>query len=341
MEREKRMGSHSILSPSKAERRIFCPGSMQREAKYPDVLTEWSLEGKLAHDYCYHILGCTDEIINVDINMQRYCETYITYVRNIEAQWAVFEQEFYMYRVHPKMFGTPDAVIIDQDNTYHIVDFKYGFAPVEVKENWQLLSYAMGVDEFFPVVNIKKFTLTIVQPRAFHKDGIIRSWSFTSDELDKYREVLKNNSELCMSENPPLSAGLHCMYCKAKTECKVFSKKVISMTKEKKDFDSKSHELQYLKTFKKMLDTRLDDITAELISRLKDGQEVPIYKLKTLQSRRKWVIDDVDILNIGEINGIDLTAAVTPTEAERRGLDRGVIEDITSREDLGFRLEEA
>lgn len=335
------MGSHSILSPSKAERRLFCPGSMQLEAQYPDVSNEWSLEGKLAHDYCYHILGCTDEIINVDINMQRYCETYITYVRNIEAQWAVFEQEFYMYRVHPKMFGTPDAVIIDNENTYHIIDFKYGFSAVEVKENWQLLSYAMGVDEFFPVVNAKKFTLTIVQPRAYHRDGPIRSWTITSEELDKYREILKNNSEICMSEDPPLNAGLHCIYCKARPDCSTFSQKVISMAKENKQFDSPGQELQFLKGAKKMLDRRIDDLTNNLISRLKDGHEVTIYKLKSTHSRRKWIIDDVEVLNIGEAHGIDLTSAVTPSEAERRGLDRGVIEDITNRESLGYKLEEA
>ena len=335
------MGSHSILSPSKAERRIACPGSMQREALYPDVSNEWSIEGRLAHDYCYHILGCTDDRINVDINMQRYCEIYITYVRNIEAQWAVYEQEFYMYSVHPKMFGTPDAVIVDNEDTYHIIDFKYGFSPVEVKENWQLLSYAMGVDEFFPLANAKTFTLTIVQPRAFHKDGTIRSWTITSDQLDKYRQVLKNNSEICMSENPPLNAGLHCMYCKAKPECLAFSKKVISMIKEKQDFDSTSHELKYLKTYKKLLDARIDDITSELVSRLRDGHVDPVYKLKSSQSRRQWSLDDVEVLNIGEINGIDLTAAVTPSEAERRGLDRGIIEDITNRETLGYRLEEA
>jgi hypothetical protein len=90
-----------------------------------------------------------------------------------------------------------------------------------------------------------------------------------------------------------------------------------------------------------MLDARIDDITASLVSRLREGQEVPIYKLKPSQGRRKWVIDDVEVLNIGEINGIDLTAAVTPSEAERRGLDRDIIEDITNRESLGFRLEEA
>lgn len=334
---------HSTLSPSKAARRIQCPGSLRLESFFPEEHSEYAQEGILAHEYCEHvILGneCCPPLVSDEMN--RYCNVYIDYINGLTSQNGstfMVEQTITMQRVHESMFGTVDCVVMKK-NAIHVIDFKYGYTPVEVKENWQLICYAIGVMNDNPDT---EYYLTIVQPRAYHKDGSIRHWRVTHNQLLKYIDILKENSELALSPNAPLKAGGHCKYCKARSVCEEFSKNAIQTAKQstsKQAFESIGHELKYLRNSAKILDDRITVLTAEIISKLKEGGKVPCFDLRQGMSRRKWAIDKEAVLQIGEDNGIDLTTAVTPAEAEKLGLDRSIVDDLTLRDNGPYRLEE-
>ena len=70
-----------------------------------------------------------------------------------------------------------DFYLYDQaEKTLYVTDLKYGYEIVEPFENWQALAYAAGVAAL-PGMVPDKVVITIVQPRAPHRRGPIRTWS--------------------------------------------------------------------------------------------------------------------------------------------------------------------
>lgn len=332
---------HSILSPSKAARWIHCPGSLRLEALFDNESNEAAEEGKKAHEYCYNVLR---NLItpNTSLEMIKFSQAYINYIYSLTTPKSInkYEIRVDLPSVHPEMFGTVDALIKD-NNKLHIIDFKYGFYPVEVVENWQLLCYAIGAfDQGFDAEEIH---LTIVQPRAFHKDGIIRTWTINVFMLEKYRALLKRYADEAMKPNAPLNAGEHCKFCKARATCETLSQSVINMAqyvKSQPRFESMGQELKFLKKCNKMINDRIDVLTYEIISRLQKGNTIKEYELQQGMSRRKWSIPIETIVKLGEENNINLTTVVTPAEAERLGLPRSILDDITTREKNSYTLRE-
>ena len=64
-----------------------------------------------------------------------------------------------------------------------VVDLKNGMGVVDVNENKQLRTYALCALLNAPSANVKTITSTVVQPRAPHKDGRIRSETYHVADL--------------------------------------------------------------------------------------------------------------------------------------------------------------
>lgn len=253
------MTEHSILSPSSFPRLVACPGSRKLEAMFPREESEAAAEGILAHEcaarelkvsFYKELPNCrpfnwSDEVLVSSI------ELYIEHVakitgatRDTEISGYSKSNGMHLHEVnlhieerikipylHHECFGTPDCWYYDEEkNEVHVWDFKYGFKPVEVRENWQLIGYASGVcslilekfhdgNKFLAEHWDMVFNLHIVQPRARHREGPIRTWSLTRDALRYYENELQTSVQSSFLENPLLEAGSHCTYCKAKSIC--------------------------------------------------------------------------------------------------------------------------
>src|SRR5690606_13869105 len=100
--------------------------------------------------------------------------------------------------------GTPDAWRYHADAaTLHVGDFKYGFRPVEVWRNAQLIVYAWTL-----VCELTKggdapqqVVLTICQPRCAHRDGTTRSWTVSASELAEVARTLAAAAQACYAPN--------------------------------------------------------------------------------------------------------------------------------------------
>jgi hypothetical protein len=80
--------------------------------------------------------------------------------------------------------GTADCVIYHPETlTLEVKDLKNGMAAVEVVNNDQLRTYALGAILAHAELKVSTVKVTIVQPRAYHKDGAIRSEEFSVVEL--------------------------------------------------------------------------------------------------------------------------------------------------------------
>jgi hypothetical protein len=326
------MTEHSKLPPSSAARRMACPGSRRMEAMYPRESSEASREGTLAHEVCKRLLNEEKVDLELPHEMLSFCELYVNYLKRLsKGHQLCIEETIGIESIHPDMWGTPDAWFFTE-NHLHIFDFKYGFKPVEVFENWQLITYSAGIMEGDPSVD--KVTFHIVQPRAMHTDGPIRTWSISSDELLMYWDRLRASEALAATEDAPLITGSGCEYCHARHACPVLRKDVLEGIENMKDLpeelsdDELGKELKRIHDFTELLKARATALEEEALTKLKMGNRIPFYQLGRSQPREKWVKPITEVLALGDLFDVDLKKpqeAITPKQAIKAGIPADLV----------------
>ncbi|MCP5006153.1 MAG: DUF2800 domain-containing protein [Planctomycetes bacterium] len=143
-------------------------------------------------------------ILNDNVNAQLYTEIHLPKI----------------YKKHAKG-GTVDIYIITQTKVY-VIDYKHGVVPVYVEDNTQLISYGVGIAEKYNWRH-KKFTLAIVQPRAYGQP--IKEWHIPAAKLLNFKKTLEKQIKRVVKlyksgewENH-LKMNPGCMYCYANFIC--------------------------------------------------------------------------------------------------------------------------
>lgn len=99
----------------------------------------------------------------------------------------------------------------------YVDDYKHGAGiVVEAVGNVQMRYYACGIMEKRELWDkIDTVTMTIVQPRGWHFDGPIRSWTITTEELQAWLEdeLIPAMDKALVSRDT--KAGPHCRFCPA------------------------------------------------------------------------------------------------------------------------------
>lgn len=274
-------------------------------------------------------IGSVFNGIEVDSEMAHQVQKYVDYVTSCET-WEsqlLIECRVPITHVEETMFGTADAVIFDNDGI-EIIDLKYGRGiVVEPYDNPQLMLYACGVLAHLAKYGVrfdpdKEVKLTIVQPRAPHKDGPVRSSYVTVAQLKDFQRIARRATELSKEEMPPFGPSDEtCRWCPANAICSEFADyQLQQMRLEFADFQSPRREfgerlidvksmtndqlaniLNHSKGITQWLKTIADYATAQL----SQGKEVPHYKL---------------------VYGRSIRRLDNPTEVERKLLDYGVDE---------------
>ena len=179
---------HALLPPSSAARVIQCPASLFMCSQFPETDDNpKALEGTQAHEVNVAMWTgqpipsfATEEMLE---GAEMWCET-------LGARTDVYyEQVVDCSQIHPDNWGTPDAWAYDEMTaTLHVWDYKFGHRHVKAFENWQLINYAAGIWTSGGY-NVSNFELTIVQPRSYHADGPVRSWSVDRVQMEGYISV--------------------------------------------------------------------------------------------------------------------------------------------------------
>lgn len=128
--------------------------------------------------------------------------------------------------VHPLTGGTADFVLVDPvHRVIHVVDFKYGKGHVvDVQDNVQALTYAVGCLFRFNNYGIKTVSLTIIQPRAPHQDGQIRTWETSVADLYDHAAEMKSAIDRAESGAAKAVAGPWCKggFCAVRGQCAAY-----------------------------------------------------------------------------------------------------------------------
>lgn len=345
---------HSIFGASSAARWTQCHGSIRMiEAAPEQEESPYAEEGTIAHEYAEEYLLCgfpgvMRVLPTASPEMQDYLDLYIEEVYRIlgvgNDKTLLVEEQFNLDHLSEGMWGTNDACVIDPFDTIHILDLKYGQGiVVQAEENLQLAYYALGAAQLDP--NCHTVRMTIVQPRTANP---IRTWEISIEELMEYGEFFKGHVEAIKGGDDELVAGDHCRFCPAIGQCPAQK----ALMEEINAFDPVLPEVALLSIEDMLRVLEVEGSVKKFIAAvakraeamLKDGQEVPGYKLVKKTGNRTWKDEDEAIKALKKL-GLKMKEMKTTPEllspAQIEKLDKNskdIVASLVMRPDNGLGL---
>jgi hypothetical protein len=221
---------HLTIGGSSAERTIKCPGWLSLKDKAPPKRTNHAAEkGTLLHDIMdahysegvafADMIGCTygnATLSYEDMQLLQIAKD------NVEFIFDKYEVEVYFVepflQIYPdKAGGSIDLLGFSKDfETAIILDFKFGAGAVRVKQNSQLLFYALAAKtdpktaDYFK--DVKKLALVIVQPKLNLFPSV---WECDIIELQHFKTRL----DYAIDNPDTFRVGSHCSFCPAISIC--------------------------------------------------------------------------------------------------------------------------
>lgn len=300
--------THSLLSPSSAERWLHCTPSARICEKIPYESNEFMEEGTTAHALGEIKLAKTFGIIKEDKFQKRYeeikqdkyyCDEIETctdfYVHTVKGLLLAEKPDYIWVEMGilledyiPEGHGTADCVMIEGETLY-IIDYKHGQGvKVEAPYNEQLMLYALGFyTTLKPLYKISDVCLVICQPRA---TNISSSWNISINDLLKFGEKVKETASIAWKGLGECKAGKWCQFCRALATCETQAKRV----QEVKDKINNDINCISLDELTKLLDVSdevinyLNAVKKYALNRLLNGEEVKGYKLVEGRSKRMF-----------------------------------------------------
>lgn len=235
-------GAHSLNGPSSFSRRIACPGSARLERDLPSESSHYAAEGTAAHALAEKCLltkkkpsvyiGEMFEGFEATQEMIDAVNVYTNHCSEFLLGEHLVERKLDLPFLGKGTKGTADFIAV-KDGILHVIDYKHGQGvPVEAVGNIQGLCYGLGATKMFDKHDWCKLRITIVQPRAPHPEGPIRSWDVPRYETLDYMMEFLAAAKATERDDAPLSVGDHCRFCKAKPTCpaqKKFAQEALQM----------------------------------------------------------------------------------------------------------------
>lgn len=360
-------GYHALLAPSSFDRTVKCQRwvSLARGLP-PEEDTEETLEGNAA-DWVAKQYAGGNEVkygtpiplpggLRVDYDMIHGAKMWV----DVLGYGAVSGVPIIVERIHPAaMWGEPDGWRWDPiAYNLRLPDYKYGFGVHDPFEHWQLIPYGVGIADTMNLPDDATAELIVVQPRAHHKSGPVRSWKLSIGQLraygDRAREIALRAVPLEDDPNaelPPAVVGEHCIHCPARHICSLYqyaNTKLVEYTGHAEPItlspEAVGAELAIVETAEKILTARKESLRAQAEAYLRQGKRVLNYGIESSTSRLTWNegVTGEEILSLGALLGKDLakpageingrsSPVVTPTQAIKSGIDETVIFNYSSR----------
>ncbi len=237
---------HSRLGMSSATRWLNCPGSAREIAKLPpQEAGPYAALGTDAHslgETCLKIGKDTKPFIGgyvggtlITPEIAEAVQTYVTAIRELQSTFPEgthlhIESRANLTWLHPDLWGTMDAMLVEPFAHGVVADYKNGQQPVEVDCD-QGIGYSLHAWHHY---DLETVTFVIVQPKAAHHDGPVRAKVWTRDELTVQAARFKAGAEATDQPDAPLIAGPWCKksYCPMQATCPALHQRALSVAVE-------------------------------------------------------------------------------------------------------------
>lgn len=329
------------LRPSSAHRWIGggCTASPRACEGIPRKDTDASKEGTRLHELAADVLR-RGGILRVSAEDRDVIAPYVDEIRRLqgEGRGGQLWVERGVGCKELGMRGMLDAMVPGT-----ISDLKTGHRPVEVRNNWQLLCYAVlsGHPDGQPI------RLQIIQPTVWHPDGKIREWIV--DDLAPYRAQIKAAVHLVRTAPKFVASSANCTYCPAISTCpaaRAASLGAVDLAYrpvERVPAAEMRTELTVLREGHKMLTERLVALEAEAETRLRAGERMsgcgmvpgkrkPLHWTLDPDTVRKRIVED------GGDDPVKPAEIITPTQAIKAGASEKLITEMAERASPSMKL---
>jgi len=367
---------HSIIAPSSAH--IWgAPGGCRGWPLMAQLFPEQedgpeSMEGTASHEIGATLVGfaaraqfpkavefvdsqATNGVI-IDQDMFDGAKLYADDVAGVMQSAATFtpsvEQRVHASRIHAEAWGTPDCWVYDKKRgVLYVYDYKYGHEIVEAFENWQLLVYLCGILELLDIDGRQdqhlQVEFRIVQPRAYHAKGPIRTWRFFASDARGYFNTLHASAHEALSPGAKTRSGSHCKHCTARHACEAaltggmglyeaaarpvpMNLDALSLGVQQNIVTRAIKQLEYLKS----------GYEAEIEARVRNGEPVPYWRTEQGVGRETWSRPADQVIRLGSMLGHDLRRPdpITPKQAIALGIDAEVISGYSHKPRTGIKV---
>lgn len=354
---------HATWSASATARNWQCPGALALGTAAPPQKESLSAAtGTAVHQISERCLrtGADPEAFLDTLERTKEREIAITedevnsadeYVRFVRSRVAAggqlqIEQKFSLADLAPPFDagGTGDAVLyFVAERRLEVVDLKNGMGVVDVAENKQLRTYALGAMLANPGLDVEKITVTIVQPRAPHKDGRIRSETFDVAELIEWTAELlakMNLSKQACDEYDAIGGNTvlfdewaakwlkpgKCSFCPAEGFCPAVRQKALDAAGVWLDEmeqprlhnapgEMSAEKLGQTLDMLELIENWIKAVRAHAHTMAEHGTAIPGYQLVEKIGNRKWAADEDKV-----VADLKAVAGLTPDEIYDRKL---------------------
>lgn len=364
--------AHSTWSASATARNWACSGALAltEQVAHLEKESEASAWGTACHhvaedcfredrdaiEFVGRVIKTKEHTIEVDEEMAETAQEYVNYVRTTLRNYRsrhgkeavlLIEQRFDLAKLEPPFDagGTADAVIyFPVHRLIEVIDLKGGRGVVvEAEGNKQLRTYALGAMLANPGLDVTTVRSTIVQPRAPHRNGRVRSETYhvadlvewtaellaamrrSADARAAYAKITGDLSREAWGDKHLVSGG-HCRFCMAAGMCPALEKKAteaagvwfddLDRPNLSNTPDSLSPErLARVLDAADMIQDWLNACRALAHSLAESGVEIPNYILTDKVGRRRWRDEEATVRE-----GLALLAGLTDDEIYERKL---------------------
>lgn len=372
-------GQHSIIPPSAAGiwgKPDGCPGWVTMACMFPetDEHKQAAAEGEASHEIAELLMkkatraGCGDTldvgsiasngtIVTAEMvdGAKLYADDFIREYQNRVCKGGIsygIESKVSAPNIHAESYGTVDAWLYDPKTAELLIwDYKFGFLVVEVFENWQGINYAGGLVPMLGIDGVKdqytQIRFRIAQPRAHHSDGPIREWAVTASDLRAHFNILSANAYKALSAEAVCNTGSHCRYCQARHGCAPALKAGLGLYEMASapvpvelSVEALGYQLSIITRAAEQLKALKSGYEAQVESLVRKGTDVPGWSLIPATKREVWTRPNNEVINIGDMMGLDLRKDVilTPNQARQMGLESSILEAFSERPSGGLKL---
>jgi len=234
-----------------------------------------------------------------------------------------------------------------KDGMLYIEDLKYGWTLVEVENNWQLISYAIG-ECLRRNQSFETIVLRIQQPRPHHEDGPVREWRISYDELLGFKEQIEVRMDQIASGFSELVTSTQCKYCPAAcAACTAFNRAVFrgvdivigEATQDSINDEELAFQLDLMARVNDVLKIKIDSINELALTRIKEGKIIPGYLTETSYSDRKWksFVNPLMIETLTNLNVVE-KVLLSPAKCEKLGVPKELVKHLVERVQTGQKL---